>query len=212
MNSIKHRKTIARGRRQQWLMERRWHANQFNTSTAISLITLLLRRNGFHFGTVPAAGTRLEYFRDVWIVEFKVQCMIATDGKLGLIHVIYNIQVTCTQTAKHSNCHYPLCVDSFYTIGFLTTFQIFLHKHMWNTKGVLRMCCRCPRSQGGARSTDTGPAHEPAACSLPAAGSTQSTQFTCTVRTRLIHRVPNWRRAGHRHDDSLLYTQTEHTG
>lgn len=35
------------------------------------------------------------------------------------------------------------------------------------------MCCRSPGPQGGARSTDTGPAHEPAAGSLPAAESTQ---------------------------------------
>lgn len=69
-------------------MDRRWSANQFNTSTAISLITLLLRRNGFHLDTVPAAaGTRLEYLIDVWVVVFKVQCVIATDGIFGLIHV-----------------------------------------------------------------------------------------------------------------------------
>lgn len=37
----------------------------------------------------------------------------------------------------------------------------------------LHMCCRSPGPQGGARSTDTGPAHEPAAGSLPAAESTQ---------------------------------------
>lgn len=31
------------------------------------------------------------------------------------------------------------------------------------------MCYGSPRPQGGARSTDTGPAHEPVVCSLPAA-------------------------------------------
>lgn len=35
------------------------------------------------------------------------------------------------------------------------------------------MCCGCPGPQGGAHSTDTGPAHEPAAGSLPAAENTQ---------------------------------------
>jgi len=99
--------------------------------------------------------------------------------------------------------------------------QFFLHnlifnhfpdfRHMWKTKGVLRMCCRCPRSSGGARSTGTGPAHEPAACSLPAAGSTEHTVHMQADRTRHIQRVPNVRRAGRRHDDSLLYTQTENT-
>lgn len=31
------------------------------------------------------------------------------------------------------------------------------------------MCCGCPGPQGAAQSTDTGPAREPAVCSLPAA-------------------------------------------
>lgn len=42
-------------------MDGRWSANQFNTSTAISLITLLLGRNEFHLATEPAAVTQLEY-------------------------------------------------------------------------------------------------------------------------------------------------------
>lgn len=33
----------------------------------------------------------------------------------------------------------------------------------------LHRCCGCPEPPGGAHSTDTGPAHGPAVCSLPAA-------------------------------------------
>lgn len=39
------------------------------------------------------------------------------------------------------------------------------------------MCCGCPEPQGGAHSTDTGPAHEPAVGSLPAAENTQHTVY-----------------------------------
>lgn len=35
------------------------------------------------------------------------------------------------------------------------------------TTCVSHMCCRCPGPWGGARSTGTGPAREPAVCSLP---------------------------------------------
>lgn len=80
-------------------MDGRRSTNQFNTSTAISLITLLLRRNGFHLATVPAAGTRREYFIDVRIVLFKIQRMITADGVLSLMHMIYNIQMTFTQSS-----------------------------------------------------------------------------------------------------------------
>lgn len=38
------------------------------------------------------------------------------------------------------------------------------------------MCCRCPGPWGGAQSTDTGPAHGPAVCSLPV------TQHTCQIQ------------------------------
>ncbi len=38
------------------------------------------------------------------------------------------------------------------------------------------MCYGCPGPQGGAHSTGTGPVHEPAVGSLPAA---ESTEFIC---------------------------------
>lgn len=70
-------------------MDRRWSTNQFYKSTAISLITILLRRNGFHFATTAAAaGTQLEYFTDLWVVLFKIHCMITKEGILGLIGYI----------------------------------------------------------------------------------------------------------------------------
>lgn len=56
----------------------------------------------------------------------------------------------------------------------LVPFFFFFYKHKYNPLvNNLHMCCRSPGPQGGARSTDTGPAHEPAAGSLPAAESTQ---------------------------------------
>lgn len=43
------------------LMVRRWGTDQFNASAVISLITLPLRRNGFHLAATSAAGTQVEY-------------------------------------------------------------------------------------------------------------------------------------------------------
>lgn len=121
-------------------MDGRWSTNQFNTSTAISLITLLLRRNGFHLATVPSAGTRLEYFIDVYVVLFKM--VVIRRVLTAFVHRhIYEIQA--------------------------------FHNSKQQGVGVLHMCCGFPGPQGGARSTDTGPAHEPAVCSLPAAERTQ---------------------------------------
>lgn len=56
---------------------------------------------------------------------------------------------------------------------FLYITQIQPNGKQQQGEGVLHMCCRSPGPQGGARSTDTGPAHEPAAGSLPAAESAQ---------------------------------------
>lgn len=39
----------------------------------------------------------------------------------------------------------------------------------WNPHPHLHRCCAGPEPPGGAHSTDTGPAHGPAVCSLPAA-------------------------------------------
>lgn len=70
-------------------------------------------------------------------------------------------------------------------------------------EGVLHMCCRFPRSQGGAHSTGTGPAHGPAVCSLPAAGSTQHRVYMQPKFYPIY--------AEHCHQNSLFYTQIEHT-
>ena len=146
-------------------MDGRWSANQFNTSAAISLITFLLRRNGFHLASVPAAGTPLEYFIGVWVVLLKTQSTITTERVSCMWFTILRLHV----------CSLKCRTTWLSPISFFITQKQPNSQQQQQGAGVLHMCCRSPGPQGGARSTDTGPAHEPAAGSLPAAGSTQHT-------------------------------------
>lgn len=54
--------------------------------------------------------------------------------------------------------------------------------HEVHRAGILRKCCGSPGPQGGAHSTDTGPAHEPTAGSLPA--TENSSEFSKNIQER----------------------------
>lgn len=77
-------------------MDGRRSANQFNTSTAISLITLLLRRNGFH---LSCRSRRLDTTGIFYTqaARFKIQSMKTADGTRSVDHEIYKVQDTRSQ-------------------------------------------------------------------------------------------------------------------
>lgn len=54
---------------------------------------------------------------------------------------------------------------------------------------ILRKCCGSPGPQGGAHSTDTGPAHEPTAGSLPATENKIQMQQHREERTSLMYPI-----------------------